>query len=338
MLIVGLGSAGARYLRIARDNLTGYEFGVLRSSNSNDSEQQNYRIIRNFLEVEEFKPSLAIICSPSPFHIETAQFLAEMGTHILIEKPISNSILGVKKLVDTCQQNSLVLMTGYNLRYLHSLKYFRDCITSNKIGKIRSIRCEVGQYLPDWRPDKNYRDSVTASKALGGGALLELSHELDYLQWLFGNAEWVSAFLGKQSELEIDVEDIAHLVIGFSSERLGYRTIGNLSLDLFRRDKTRNCLVIGDFGTIKWDGIQDNVSMLMPEDLEWKIIYQGNSNLEETYVQQLDKFIGSVDSLDIYNSTGIDGLRVLELVAAARESSKNGCRTMVKREAFKGAV
>jgi predicted dehydrogenase len=337
ILIVGLGSAGKRHLRLAKMKFPDYEIKVLRSSTLDIPKVNENNFIRSLLEVAEFKPSMAIICSPSPFHVEIAQFLAGIGAHILIEKPISNSTEGIKELIINCNKNSLALMTGYNLRYLESLKYFRACIVNGDIGMIQSIRCEVGQYLPDWRPGKDYRNTVTARRDLGGGALLELSHELDYLQWIFGSAEWVSAVIGKLSKLDIDTEDSAHLVIGFSDEKLGYTTIGNLNIDLYRRDKTRNCVVIGDRGSIKWDGTLDRVSIYSTKNPEWNTVFQGKSNLEESYLHQLDDFARASENLTIVGATGVDGLRVLELIESAWKSSKNRSQVVIEREIIEGA-
>jgi predicted dehydrogenase len=177
---------------------------------------------------------------------------------------------------------------------------------------------------------------VTARSELGGGALLELSHELDYLQWIFGSAEWVSAVIGKQSKLEIDTEDSAHLVIGFSDEKLGYTTIGNLNIDLYRHDKTRNCLAIGESGSIKWDAILDRVSIYSIKNHEWKTVFQGKSNLEDTYLNQLGDFASASENLSIGGATGVDGLRVLELIESAWKSSKSRSQIVIKREFIEG--
>ena len=337
ILIVGLGSAGTRQLRIAKVKFPNCEIKVLRSHKSNIADANENYFIRSKSEVVEYRPNLAIVCSPSPFHLEISQFLAGIGAHILIEKPISNSTAGIKELISICRQNSLALMTGYNLRYLESLNFFRNWIMNDEIGKIQSIRCEVGQYLPDWRPGTDYRTTATAKSELGGGVLLELSHELDYLQWIFGSAEWVSAIIGKQSKLEIDTEDSAHLVIGFSDEKLGYTTIGSLNMDLYRHDRTRNCLVIGDCGSIKWDAILDRVSIYLPNNPEWKTVFQGKMNLEDSYVDQLDDFSSACENLTSVGATGVDGLRVLELIESAWKSSRNRSQMVIEREFIEGA-
>jgi len=169
--------------------------------------------------VISYRPNIAVIASPSPFHLEMCENFLNMDTHLLIEKPIADSTEGVCSLLTRFQQKELILMVGYNLRYSPSLDFFRNLIKGNAIGEIHSVRCEVGQYLPTWRPDTDYRQGVSARKELGGGVLLELSHEIDYLRWIFGEMEWVRASISKQSNLEIDVEDTAHMTIGFSSAR-----------------------------------------------------------------------------------------------------------------------
>jgi predicted dehydrogenase len=75
--------------------------------------------------------------------------------------------------------------------FLPSLIEFKRQIFSEKLGKIYSIRAEIGQYLPGWRPESDYRICVSVQQKLGGGVLLELSHEIDYLSWIFGRVDWV---------------------------------------------------------------------------------------------------------------------------------------------------
>ena len=106
-------------------------------------------------EAIAFAPQIAVIANPAPFHIATARALAESGVHILIEKPLSNSLDGVAELLETCRKQSTVLLTGYNLRFLPSLQRFRDLLGEGIIGIVLSVRCEIGQYLPTWRPNSD---------------------------------------------------------------------------------------------------------------------------------------------------------------------------------------
>ena len=79
------------------------------------------------------------------------------------------------------------------------------------MGTIYTIHVEAGQFLPSWRPNSDYRNTVSASKELGGGVMTELSHELDYISWIFGKPTWVNAQNGKISNLEVNVEDYSKI-------------------------------------------------------------------------------------------------------------------------------
>lgn len=251
ILIVGLGSIGKRHLRLARALLPNADIRVLRHQAGSAVPDSANGSFSSIDEAIAFAPQTAVIASPAPFHIATAQALAEAGVHLLIEKPLSASLNGVMQLLETCQKQGTVLLTGYNLRFLPSLQRFRDLLGDGVIGKVLSVRCEIGQYLPSWRPDADYRQGVSARRELGGGALLELSHELDYLRWIFGEVDWVKATLSRQSSLALDVEDTAHLTLGFAPADDGHQLIGTVNMDFVRHDTTRLCTTIGENGSLR---------------------------------------------------------------------------------------
>ena len=123
-------------------------------------------------------------------------------------------------LLALCHQRRLVLMVGYNFRFYPPLQAMRQALVEGCIGRLISLRAEAGQYLPDWRPGSDYRQGASARRELGGGVVLELSHELDYIRWLGGEVESVGALVGKLSDLEIEVEDTAEIVTPLCQRRL----------------------------------------------------------------------------------------------------------------------
>jgi len=281
--------------------------------------------------VISYRPNIAVIASPSPFHLEMCENFLNMDTHLLIEKPIADSTEGVCSLLTRFQQKELILMVGYNLRYSPSLDFFRNLIKGNAIGEIHSVRCEVGQYLPTWRPDTDYRQGVSARKELGGGVLLELSHEIDYLRWIFGEMEWVRASISKQSNLEIDVEDTAHMTIGFSSQRVNRQLIAALSLDFIRHDHTRTCVAIGESGSLRWNGLTGSIDQIRPGEKEWNQIFLHKADPVETYISEWENFVETIGGLKPPLVTGLDGLRALEVIEAAWRSAPTGNQTMIER-------
>jgi predicted dehydrogenase len=193
----------------------------------------------------------------------------------------------------------------------------------NVVGKVISVRCEIGEYLPSWRPDSDYRQGVSAKHEFGGGALLELSHELDYLRWIFGEVEWVKATLSRQSLLEIDVEDSAHLTLGFASALDSYQLIGSVNLDFIRHDPARLCTAIGEKGSLRWNGLTGEVLFYGVGGKGWELIFNHQHQRDDSYMAEWRNFVECVNINKTPLITGEDGLKVLEIIEAARRSEKS---------------
>jgi predicted dehydrogenase len=329
VLIVGLGSIGKRHAKVVRSIFPDIDIIVLRHKqcNGNDIKELGlYKCVTSASEAIELNPQVAIISNPASKHIEIARILANKGINLLIEKPISNLSKGVQELIDVCYQNKLTLMTGYNLRFLPSLIEFKKQIDGGKVGKIYSVRAEIGQYLPSWRPESDYRYGVSAQQKLGGGVLLELSHEIDYISWIFGKIDWVKSHVSKQSDLEIDVEDSAQVILGFK-EINGLALTASLNIDFIRHDTTRKCFAVGEMGTLLWDGIKRQVKFFEKDDTQWKVLFSSkeNENRDFTYAEEVKSFFSSVEASTISSISGEEGLQVVNIIEDIKESSRNNC-------------
>jgi len=278
----------------------------------------------NIKDAISFAPLLAVIASPAPFHIATAQALARAGIHLFIEKPLSSSLSGVAELINICHTKNLILLTGYNLRFLPSLQRYRALLKDRVVGNILSVRCEIGQNLLSWRPDIDYRKSVSARHDMGGGVLLELSHELDYLRWIFGEVNWVKATLSRQSNLEIDVEDSVYLTLGFAATSVGRQLIASVNLDFIRHDATRTCVAIGENGTIRWNGLTGVVEIYEAGSENWRELFSSSYQRDDAYVSEWKELLGCIKNCKKPMVTGEDGLKVLQIIEAARSSARLG--------------
>jgi predicted dehydrogenase len=330
VLIVGLGSIGKRHLRLARELLPNADIRVLRHQRANDIPENSNGCFFNIEDAIGFAPQIAVIATPATFHIETAVALASTGTHLLIEKPLSSSLVGVSNLIETCQKQGLTLLTGYNLRFLPSLQKFRELLSEDVVGEVLSVRCEIGQYLPSWRPDDDYRNGVSAKRELGGGVLLELSHELDYLRWIFGEVEWVSATLSKQSNLDLDVEDTAHITLGFAPGSDSHQLIGVVNLDFIRHDTSRLCIAIGEKGSLRWNGLTGQVDIYEAGAKEWLNLFSYQHQRDESYQAEWKSFLECLNLNKLPMVTGEDGLKVLEIVEAVRKSSSIDTKVFIR--------
>ena len=326
ILIVGFGSIGKRHLKIARELIPDADIRVLRHQVGDEIPQLANGHFFSAQDAVAFAPKMAVIANPAPFHIATAMVLAEAGIHLLIEKPLSSLLSGATQLIKVCEKQKVVLAIGYNLRFLDSLQHYRKLLNDGIIGKILSVRCEAGQYLPSWRPMSDYRQSVSAQSKLGGGALLELSHEIDYLRWIFGDVEWVKATLTRQSALKIDVEDTAHLTLGFKLTLDNRRLIATVNLDLIRHDAVRLCTVVGEKGSLRWNGLTGEVAFYEAGTNDWCVLCSIPHQHDDSYVAEWKSFIECVIEKKLPLITGDDGLEVLKIIEGARLSNEYGGR------------
>lgn len=321
LLIVGLGSIGQRHARVARHLFPGATIAALRHRQTEDATPPGIDDV--FWTVEDaiaFAPQAAVIASPATAHLSLAEQLADAGIPMLIEKPIAASVAGVQRVVDACSARGIPLLTGYNLRFLPSLAYFRSRIRDGAVGTVLSVRADVGQHLPDWRPGMDYRRGVSARAELGGGALLELSHEFDYLRWTLGDARWVSAVTARASTLDIDVEDTAFVTICFEASS-GEGVLANVALDFVRRDTTRTCTVIGSETSLRWNGIRQTVERFLPGRGIWEEEFSAPVARDATYEAEWKHFAECVLQGALPLVDGRDGLAAVAIVDAARESA-----------------
>jgi predicted dehydrogenase len=320
VLVVGFGSIGQRHLANLRLLEPSAEIVVLRRGGGGGTAPDGVQVVRSMDEALATVPAAAVVASPATFHVRDGLALARKGVHLLLEKPLSDTLEGVDELIEECRRRSLVLMTGYHLRFSPPLRRLREALLGNAIGRVMSVRADVGQFLPEWRPGTDYRSGVSARSDLGGGVVLELSHELDYVRWLAGEVEDVFARTGRLGDLEIDVEDTAEIVLRFASG-----AIGSVHLDMVRRPPARTCQIIGSQGTLVWDGLSHRVRLWTVPAGVWTDVHpEGHLDRNAMFVDELEHFLECVHLGAPPLVTGEDGRRVVEMALAAKESSRTG--------------
>jgi len=136
-------------------------------------------------------------------------------------------------------------------------------IIGTKSKKIFNVNVFCGSYLPKWRNNIDYRKSYSAKKQLGGGVLLDLSHEIDYVQWLFGKIKIEHCKSKKLSNLNIETDDFLNL-IGKTKKVSSIQ----ITLNYFTRQSTRQILIDGKNINLQADLIKKNV-----------VYYNGNKKM-----------------------------------------------------------
>jgi glutamate-1-semialdehyde aminotransferase/spore coat polysaccharide biosynthesis protein SpsF (cytidylyltransferase family)/predicted dehydrogenase len=320
-LVVGCGSIGRRHTKNLKS--LGLQHFAFCDTNAEAlkriSDEVSGELFSDYKEaLGKFKPDMVLICTPPVYHIDEALAALQAGSHVFIEKPLSHESAGVQVLIAEARRHNRNVQVGYNLRFHPGLQILKEIIDSGKIGRVLWLNVEAGQYLPDWRPWQNYRESYSARQELGGGIILDGSHELDYICWLLGWPTEVSCRAEHLSSLELNVEDSAWIYLNFPDRRRA-----ELHVDFVQRTYTRTCKVVGETGTALWDFGSEEVRWFSAEDPGWKSIpYKFEVN--DMYVTEMRHFLESLGS-----STGplVDleqGRDVIRVVEAAKKSSIEG--------------
>lgn len=324
-LIVGCGSIGKRHLHNLVD--LGYQdIHVVDPQKPvlNQVKSEFDVTIHSSLEAAvEIAPNISILANPTSFHVPAALELAKCGTHLFIEKPLSHSMEGVGELLAIVDEKKLVAMVAYSLRFFHGIRLLREMLQKGEIGKPLYVHAEAGQYLPDWRPGTNYRAQYSAQAEQGGGVILDLSHELDYLLWLFGPVQFVSAVKARVSDLDINVEDSADILLEHENG-----VISNVHLDYLQRFPARSCKIVGAEGTLIWNNAENSVRLFKAQSNAWENhIYSTDRN--EMYIREMKHFIKCVQQKDNPLISLKDGARVLQLIHSAMQAADSGQRQKV---------
>ena len=326
VLVVGLGSIGLRHSK----NLKAIDplIRVAAWTKSGFSREVGPQIDQLFADEASalaFKPDVAFITGPASTHVDRGLRLAGIGAHIFVEKPVSDRWDGVDELISLCGRNSVAFMTGYVFRFHRPLQILRDAVLSGRIGRPLMFRAEVGQYLPDWRPGRDYRETVSAQRNLGGGALLELSHEVDYARWIMGEVSSVMSWTGNLSDLEIDVEDSAEILVEFESGAMG-----SIHLDMIQHRGVRCCRVVGTEGAVSWDSSCDSVRLEgIGDGPDEELCSSVKVDRNEMYMDEVRHFLQCIRDGKPPDVDGQEGASTLRVVLAARRSAQDDRRVAV---------
>ncbi len=172
-----------------------------------------------------------------------------------------------------------------------------------------------GHYLPDWRQARDYRSSVSAQQALGGGAALELSHEFDYVRTLLGKPVAVSAQLLRSGTLDVDVEDCLDALVEFAGGAMA-----SFHLDMLSQPAERRCRIVGNAGTAEWDVLADTVRVFRAAKGKWETVLAASPKAD-MYELQMRHFLDSLDSRATPSVSGRDGADSLALTLAAKQAA-----------------
>jgi len=319
ILIVGCGSIGQRHARNLRE--LGIQDLLLVDPDRGRAEtlahDLNARSVAVDEQAYEEKPDVAVICTPTSMHLALAWEALQRDCHIFVEKPLSDSMRGVAEFVAAAEMRRRALLVGYNFRFDAALNQVQRWTNEERIGHVTSARFHFGSYLPWRHPWEDYRSGYGARRELGGGVILDAVHELDLAVWIFGLPETIYCVGGKYSDLEIDTEDTAEIVMSYADKVVA------VHLDYVQRPAERWCEIIGTRGRIHADLFARSARYFDAERGIWHHA-EGVGALEESYKTEMRCLVDCVEGRATPVIDGRIAAKSLLLADKARASMRRG--------------
>ena len=289
-LILSMGSIGSRHADVLRS--LGFDISAISSQKIIDI--KCYKELET-VDINQF--DYFIIASPTYLHFKHLSYIDTNVSDkiILCEKPLFD------KFRDFNPNNKIFI--GYNLRFHPLILELKNMLNPSEILTIEA-RC--GQYLPSWR-ERKYTSSYSAKKELGGGVLLDLSHEIDYLSFLCDSKlELIKSYQAKVSNLNITSDDICMILAKCN------KTLINISLNYLSKTPYRQILVETNNNTYHLDLITNTLKIV---DQDGKI-----TQIQKPNLQRNDTFKAMhIDALNMQNhictfSQAMDTMRLIDQI------------------------
>ena len=312
LLVVGLGSIGARHARNLI-NLNHKVSALICRSGGVPKEFQNVDHYYNFDDLDLDNIDGAIICTPTAFHMEYIEKFVHRGMPVLVEKPISHQMTGVEEIAIKIKEFKVPVMVGFNFRYHPQINKIKQILDEGKLGNYLYANLCWSDDIREWYKDGRYKVNYTSRPELGGGALRTMCHELDLARWFFGKHEKAEGCARKISLLDIgEVDDIFTGSLCYQGE---FRCM--IHLDFITKVPNRMITIAGEKGTIIWDyyngkltykieGQQEHSEIIGPVTAEFK---------NEMYLEEVKDFIALIDGKGINPIPFDDGVEVQKTIS-----------------------
>lgn len=317
-VIIGLGSIGNRHLNNLRSlGLT--HLSVVRRANGLNrqfSVPDGVTVFHSLADALSKNPDFAVVSNPSHLHAETAIECLEAGVHVLIEKPLGRSIGShEQKLLELSENSELTCAMAYCMRYHPAYRKAREEIQAGSIGRVLYAKAWFEGYLPDWHPWEDYRQSYAAIKEQGGGVLRTLDHELDYMNWVLGDAESANGEVFNTGSIGIEADDLAMYRLKHPGG-----IVSQITSSFCRKPQSRGFEFVGEAGTLAFRMESGALVRALNESQESAVLVDSSSyNINGMYMDLLADFLNQCTetastTISALNS-GVQSLKLIQTVS-----------------------
>lgn len=296
ILIVGSGSIGKRHLR--NFQLLGFSnIWVLKRKYEVEFEKEyKTKVITTFDQAIQLKIDILVVATPTSLHNEALKFAVDNDIHVFMEKPLIHTEEGLDYAKEIMRKNKKVFFIGFMLRFHPLVQEIKMLIENKSLGSVYSAKFEFGSFLPFWHPYEDYKTSYASRKELGGGVINTICHELDLIQFFFGEPEMIYCSAKNLKKLDIEVEEVCDTIFEYPDK------IITLHLDYLQKDYDRNIKILCDEGKIIWDWQSNIINVFKYQERPETIALKNTFEVNLLYISELKHFLNLIKNNQIQHS------------------------------------
>lgn len=216
--VIGAGLIGRKHLaKIAAH--PDFELAGIADVNAEQVAAQNpdARVFADYRAMlDGVQPEAVIIASPNQLHAENGIECARRGIHILIEKPVTDTLATATALIDATRAAGIRSLVGHHRRHHRQVATFRALLNEGRIGDLVGVSAIWAVH----KPEAYFSAAPWRTQAGGGPVLINLIHEIDFLRFCVGEIVAVGAVLSNRRR-GFAVEDTAGVLIEFDNGAIG---------------------------------------------------------------------------------------------------------------------
>lgn len=277
----------------------------------------------------------AIVCAPNALHRTIGIDCLGAGLATLIEKPICDTVADGVALVSAARDADLPLLVGHQRRYNASVQRAKELVEDGLLGRPVTASVMALMYKPD-----DYFDLKWRTVEGGGPILINLIHEIDQLRFICGEVSAVNAATSSATR-NLEVEDSGAFILEFVNGMLATISLSDTAVcpwtwdqltsdqPHFARSYGSNFFLAGSEGSLS---MPDMTHFRYRGAKSWLEPLQQSSESvawRDPYIEQLRHFIAVIRGSEQPISSGLDGLRTLEVLQACRTAAQTGMRVAI---------
>ena len=332
--MIGTGAISHKHAQAYRN--IGFELTVCTDINEEAgrkfAEQYGARFVNTYQEVcRDPRVDYVDVCTFPDFRLQPLEICAETKKHVMVQKPISTSVAGARRIVDMARGAGIVLGVMSQHRFDDSSLFLQRAVAAGRLGKL--IQCDA--YVKWFRSAQYYSRPIKGSWAVeGGGALINQAiHQIDILRWITGPVRELFAFWQLGARHKIESEDVVNAVMRYANGATGVVQASTAFwpgyTERIELHGTKGTAVIAGDNLVTWDVEDDSGEPAPVQQTSFSGASDPMAISLEPFERQFRDFAEAIRAGRKPLIAGEEGLQALEIVEAVYNSCRSGQKVVL---------